>query len=102
MDYSNLIDQLTPEVVADFSKAVEIGKWKDGKAITNEQKESLVQAILLYNARYSNADGPFTVDSDGALRSGKKARVAFTDKECSNSTKNDPKLKIPTTQIDEQ
>ena len=40
MDYKQLLDSITPEIYQRFQKAIEIGKWPDGKSLTDEQKSS--------------------------------------------------------------
>lgn len=79
MDYSKLIDSLTPEMIARFSEAIETGKWPDGAPLSEEQKESCIQAVMLYKARYSEqADEPFTVNKQGELVTGKKAKSDYS------------------------
>ena len=77
MDYSKLIDSLTPEVIERFKSAVETGKWPDGTALSEEQRDSCMQAIMLYQARHQQTDEPFTIDQAGQIRTGKKMRSEF-------------------------
>ena len=61
-----------------FSEAVETGKWLDGNPLSEKQKESCIQAILLFNARFTEQkDEPFTVSKEGELITGKKVRNEF-------------------------
>ncbi len=65
-------------MIARLSEAVETGKWPDGQALNEEQKESSIQAIMLYKARFSEqTDEPFTVSKEGELITGKKQRSEF-------------------------
>lgn len=78
MDYSKLVDSLTPDMIQRLSEAVETGKWPDGNPLSAEHKESCIQAIMLYQARYSaDEEQPFTVTKDGELVTGKKVRSEF-------------------------
>ncbi|WP_251359924.1 YeaC family protein [Kangiella sp. TOML190] len=78
MDYSKLIDSLTPEMIERFSEAVATGKWPDGNPLSEQQKESCIQAIMLYKARFSDShDEPFSVTKEGQLVTGKKIRSEF-------------------------
>jgi len=44
--------KLTPEIAARLRTAVELGKWADGSSLTKEQKETCIQALIIYD--YSN------------------------------------------------
>ncbi len=48
VDYRNLIEQMTPEVYRNLQRAVELGKWPDGRALTAEQKATCMQAIIAW------------------------------------------------------
>ena len=50
MNYKDLVQQLTPELVANFKKAMELGRWQDGRVLTAEQREHCMQAIIAYDA----------------------------------------------------
>lgn len=41
-------EALTPEVIENFKRAIEIGKWPDGKKLSQEQRETCMQAIITY------------------------------------------------------
>lgn len=78
MDYTQLVDQLTPELIEKFSDAVATGKWEDGRALTEEQRENCIQAIMLYNARHTTGEAePFSISASGELLLGKKQRAEF-------------------------
>jgi uncharacterized protein YeaC (DUF1315 family) len=49
MAYQKLVEQLTPEIYANFKRALELGKWPDGRAVTAVQKEHCMQAIIAYD-----------------------------------------------------
>jgi len=50
MEYNQLIAQLTPEVYLRLKTAIEIGKWPDGRILSDEQKASCLEAVLRYQA----------------------------------------------------
>ena len=50
MDYKELISKLTPDIYERLKTAVEIGKWPDGRPLTQEQKTSCMEAVLSYQA----------------------------------------------------
>ncbi len=49
MDYMQLLEQLTPELVASFKRALELGRWPDGQVMTDAQREHCLQAVIAYD-----------------------------------------------------
>lgn len=102
MDYSKLIDSLTPEMITRFTEAVETGKWPDGQLVSDEQKESCIQAIMLYKARFSNnEDEPFTVSKNGELVTGQKVRSEFQGVSSNEKRLSDNQISVKTDTSDE-
>lgn len=101
MDYSKLIETLTPDMIERFTSAVETGKWPDGSKLSDQQKETCLQAIMLYQAKHNDAvDEPFTVTKDGQLVTGQKLRndyssTSLIEEKQQGSVKIDPALIIP-------
>ena len=52
MDFQQLINSITPETYQKLKQAVELGKWADGTALTAEQKEHCLQAVIAYDAAH--------------------------------------------------
>lgn len=52
MDFQQIINAMTPEVYRNLKRAVEIGKWPDGRALTAEQRELSMQAVIVYEAKF--------------------------------------------------
>jgi hypothetical protein len=52
MDFNAILEMITPEVHASLRRAVEIGKWADGVALTREQRELCLQAVIAWEARH--------------------------------------------------
>jgi uncharacterized protein len=48
MDYQQLIETMTPDIYQNLKRAVELGKWPDGKPVTPEQREHAMSAIIAY------------------------------------------------------
>ncbi|PTS82827.1 DUF1315 domain-containing protein [Pseudomonas sp. HMWF032] len=42
------IENITPEIYQNLKLAVEIGKWPDGRKLTQEQKELTLQALIAW------------------------------------------------------
>ena len=48
MDYQQLVKSMTPEIYQNLKDAVERGKWPDGKAVSREQREHCMQAMIIW------------------------------------------------------
>ncbi|GAA6130259.1 YeaC family protein [Halopseudomonas sabulinigri] len=46
--FIDMLRNITPEVYAALKLAVEIGKWSDGRKLTQEQKELCLQAMIAW------------------------------------------------------
>jgi len=46
--FSAILAALNPDIVANLKRAVELGKWPDGRRLTDEQKETCMQAVLVW------------------------------------------------------
>ncbi|MBB3045884.1 hypothetical protein FHR99_000120 [Litorivivens lipolytica] len=49
MNVEAMLKAMTPEVHAALKRAVEIGKWPDGRALTDEQKAVCMEAVITYD-----------------------------------------------------
>lgn len=47
---NELVESLTPSMVKDLKQAIELGKFPDGQVVSNEQKELMIEATILYDA----------------------------------------------------
>lgn len=52
MNIEQVLAALTPEIVDRFRTAVEIGKWPNGQALTQEQREICMQAVLAWEHKH--------------------------------------------------
>lgn len=51
-EFEQVIANLTPDIVQNLKRAVELGKWPDGRQLTQEQRETCLQAVIAYEHRY--------------------------------------------------
>ncbi len=49
-DFVQFSQNLSPEVYQNLKRALELGKWPDGKTLSPEQRETCMQAIISYEA----------------------------------------------------
>lgn len=52
MNYQDLLNSLTPDVYDNLKRAVELGKWPNGKLLSAEQKQTCMQAIIAYEHQH--------------------------------------------------
>ena len=48
MDYLQLIETMSPELYHNLKRAVELGKWPDGRGLTAEQRDNAMQAVIAW------------------------------------------------------
>jgi uncharacterized protein YeaC (DUF1315 family) len=46
--FVEMIENITPDIYESLKLAVEIGKWSDGRKLTQEQKELSMQAVIAW------------------------------------------------------
>ncbi len=49
MNYQDLVEQITPELYTAFKRALELGRWPDGRAMTAEQRAHCLDAVIAYD-----------------------------------------------------
>jgi hypothetical protein len=52
MNYQDLLNSLTPEVYENLKRAVELGKWPDGRLVTPEQRQHCMEAVIAYEHKH--------------------------------------------------
>ncbi len=48
MNKQEILAAMTPELVDKFRTAIELGKWPDGKKLTPNQRETCLQAVMIW------------------------------------------------------
>lgn len=67
MDIDTLIDSLDESTYLNLKQAVETGKWQDGTALTQKQKENSLQIVIAYQAKHLQQTQHMSVGADGEL-----------------------------------
>ncbi|MCZ6830833.1 MAG: DUF1315 family protein [Gammaproteobacteria bacterium] len=63
MEYQDLVNSLTPEVVARLKRAIELGRWPDGRVLPTEQREHCMRAVIHWDqAHLSEQDRTGYID----------------------------------------
>ena len=50
--FEDLIATMTPEICDNMRRAVELGKWPDGRVLSKEQREMCMQDVLTWEAKH--------------------------------------------------
>ncbi|GGW77063.1 YeaC family protein [Alteromonas halophila] len=67
MNVDALLQAMTPDVFERLRQAVETGKWPDGTALDAAQRESCMQAVMLYQAKVARSTDHMTVNANGEI-----------------------------------
>lgn len=67
MDPMLLVQSMTPEVYERLKTAVETGKWLDGTPLSEAQRESSMQAVLMYQSKVEGSEQHMSVGADGDI-----------------------------------
>lgn len=51
MEFEQLIAHITPDIHRSLQRAIEIGRWPDGRRLTDEQRALSLQAVIAYEQR---------------------------------------------------
>ncbi len=49
MKYQELVEQISPELYTTFRRALELGRWPDGREMTAEQRSHCLGAVIAYD-----------------------------------------------------
>lgn len=49
--FVEMIENITPEIYQNLKLAVELGKWSDGRKLSQEQKELCLQAMIAWETQ---------------------------------------------------
>ncbi|XOV77520.1 MAG: YeaC family protein [Aestuariibacter sp.] len=76
-----MIQAMTPEVYERLRTAVETGKWPDGTLLDEQQKETSLQAVMMYQAKVLKSSEHMTVNEHGEVvhRSKQELRRALSE-----------------------
>jgi len=58
---------VTPEIYLRLKTAVELGKWPDGVALTDEQRDNCLQVVMLWQARHNHQPEHMSIGTDGRI-----------------------------------
>ena len=56
MDKQAILSALTPEIVEKFRTAIALSKWEDGSRLTDEQRQTCMQAVMVWEHEFLPID----------------------------------------------
>ncbi len=69
MTVDQLIASMTPDIREKLTRAVELGKWPDGTRLVDGQREIIMEALMIWQARYQpENNAAYTIDENGEMR----------------------------------
>lgn len=67
MQVEQLITSMSPALYEKVKALVETGKWFDGEPMTEHQRETCLQAVMVYQAKVEQSGEHMTVGADGEI-----------------------------------
>lgn len=75
MDTEQLVNAITPEAYERLLFAVETGKWPEGTPLSAEQRDSCMQAVMLYQSKHNAEAQHMTIAQGGEISFKSKAEL---------------------------
>lgn len=67
MQVEQLLSVMSDDIFNKFKQAIETGKWLDGNPLTSQQRETVLQAVMLYQAKVERSNEHMTIGKDGSI-----------------------------------
>ncbi|QXC58445.1 YeaC family protein [Vibrio mimicus] len=75
MGTQQLINAITPEAYQRLLYAVETGKWPEGTPLSQQQRDSCMQAVMLYQSKHNTEADHMSVGVGGEVVFKSKAEL---------------------------
>jgi len=67
MQVEQLLAAMSDDVYSKLKQAIETGKWLDGRPLSSEQRDTVLQAVLMYQAKFEQSEQHMTVGKNGEI-----------------------------------
>jgi len=64
---------ISPSLYLELKQAVETGRWRDGNALSQAQKDDTLQLVMAYQSLYNNEPEHFSIAKGGEIYMEKKS-----------------------------
>ncbi|MGR5235646.1 YeaC family protein [Vibrio alfacsensis] len=83
MDAEQVLKAITPEVYDRLIYAVETGRWPEGTTLSKQQRDSCMQAVMLYQSKHNTDAQHMTVAAGGEIsfKSKQELKKQFSEDE---------------------
>lgn len=75
MDFTSLVQAMTPETYQALAEAVSTGRWADGNLMNDAQRAHSLQLVMAYQSQVLKSDELFTIGGDGQMVYKSKAEL---------------------------
>ncbi|MGR2994362.1 DUF1315 family protein [Vibrio vulnificus] len=75
MNTEQLLSAMTPEVYQRLTYAVETGRWPEGTPLSQTQRDSCIQAVMLYQSKHNIDAEHMSVAAGGEICFKSKAEL---------------------------
>ena len=75
MNFTALVQAMTPETYEKLAEAVATGRWADGNLLSEPQREQSLQLVMAYQAQVLKSEELFTIGADGQMIQKSKAEL---------------------------
>lgn len=75
MNFTALVQAMTPDTYEKLADAVATGRWADGNAMDESQREQSLQLVMAYQAQVLKSEELFTIGADGQMVHKSKAEL---------------------------
>lgn len=75
MNFTALVQAMTPDTYEKLAEAVATGRWADGNPMTDTQREHSLQLVMAYQAQVLKSQELFTIGADGQMIQKSKAEL---------------------------
>jgi uncharacterized protein YeaC (DUF1315 family) len=81
MNIVDIVDDMSHEMYLRLKHAAETGKWPEGVAVEQAQRDNALQLSMAYQARHLNSDQMLTVGANGELvtKTKRELKAQFND-----------------------
>lgn len=83
MNTEQLLEAMTPDTYERLLYAVETGKWPEGGKLSQAQRDSCIQAVMLYQSKHNTNAQHMTIAAGGEIsfKSKSELKKQFSVKE---------------------
>jgi len=75
MNFTALVQAMSPDTYEKLAQAVATGRWADGNLMSESQRADSLQLVMAYQAQVLKSEELFTIGADGQMIQKSKAEL---------------------------